>query len=230
MLVLTGRHRMVKQGTKPLALHETIMGAIGHIEYYSSVTPSIAPDCVVAPHVVSDLIHLLSELLDNATRHSGLLDPSATVSYEDSLVSGEGVTVVIRDEGFGMSAEQLRIANARVSSVEGLTPDTVQHMGLHVVGRLAIRHGIRVTLHSGPEQGVTARVELPDDLITARTACQLVTAPLPALIDADVGREPVPVDPVSANRRRVTHVKSETHLSLAAQWRRITETWADPPS
>lgn len=230
MLVLTGRHRKVLKGTTPLALHETIMGAIGHIEHYNRVKPSVAPDCVVAPHVVSDVIHLLSELLDNATRHSGL-DKSVTVSYEDALVSGDGVTVVIRDDGFGMRADHLQIANARVSSVEGLNPDTVQHMGLHVVGRLAIRHGIQVKLHSGAQQGVTARVDLPDGLISARTARQSVTAPLPAVVEADSpGRESVPAESVWADRHTVTHVGSKAHLSLAAQWRRIAETWADPPS
>ncbi|HET8661338.1 MAG TPA: ATP-binding protein, partial [Micromonosporaceae bacterium] len=108
-----------------------------------------------------DVIHLLAELLENATSFS----PPHTPVRVSARSTVEGLTITVYDEGIGMPASKVVDANQRLSQPSALTSALVGTMGLLVVGRLAQRHGLVVQLHSTPGGGTAATVSLPEHLL-----------------------------------------------------------------
>ncbi len=150
--------RAVTQGA---LLIDVVRAAAAEIEDYARVEPMRLPDTVVAPVVVGDLVHLLAELLENATVYS---PPHArvTVSAVHSLTD---VRLYIEDDGIGMEPDALEVANARLAGPAALTGLLAGTMGLLVVSRLAARHQIVVRLYRKVGGGITAVVSLPTELL-----------------------------------------------------------------
>jgi Histidine kinase-, DNA gyrase B-, and HSP90-like ATPase len=115
---------------------------------------------------VADLSHLLAELIENATMFS---PPNSGVRVRTHLVPGEGRTFLlsIEDTGIGLSDEHLQAANELLANPPDLDPRR-STLGFHVVGRLALRLGLRVSLAHTPGGGVTALVTLPADVVSER--------------------------------------------------------------
>jgi hypothetical protein len=107
--------------------------------------------------VVRDLIHLLAELLENATQYS---PPSSRVRVS-ARRTVDTVTVTVFDEGIGIPATQVTELNGRLSRATMLTAELAGTMGLLVVARLAGRHQIAVELRSAAGGGTAALVALP---------------------------------------------------------------------
>ena len=80
-----------------------------------------------------DLIHLLTELVDNALSYSS---PSTNVTLSTAPAPG-GLTIDVSDSGLGIPEESLRQINETLESGADVTPDTARRMGLFVVSRLA---------------------------------------------------------------------------------------------
>jgi signal transduction histidine kinase len=150
---------------RPVAVVDLIRAAAQEIEEYRRVELIDAPDLAIAPVVAGDVIHLLAELLENATSYS---PPGATVRVS-VLRSPDGLLVNLSDTGIGMPLERLREANNRLAHPSALTSTLVGTMGLLVVARLAQRHGISVALDSHAAAGTTATVLLPDWLLLPLT-------------------------------------------------------------
>jgi len=162
LLVLAG-HDLSRRWTEPVALVDVLRAAVSEIEHYERVIPNIQPGISVRGQAVSDVVHLLSELAENATAFSAAETP---VKVSGHLLSSGGTLVDITDQGVGMGAEEMAHANWRLDNPPVVDVAVSRRMGLFVVARLAARHGIRVRLRPGPAGGLTALVWLPDEVIT----------------------------------------------------------------
>jgi hypothetical protein len=118
----------------------------------------------VVGSVVADLIHLLAELVENATSFS---PPESRVDVSTGVV-GKGVVVEIVDQGLGMARDEITRANEVLReppnfSVANLSSDS--RMGLLVVGQIAARNGVTIRLSDSDYGGVRAIVLIPTSLI-----------------------------------------------------------------
>ncbi|MEO3928202.1 nitrate- and nitrite sensing domain-containing protein [Micromonosporaceae bacterium B7E4] len=167
----------------PLPLGDVVRLALGEIEDFTRVDVQVRLDVGVAPGVIGDLVLTLAELMENATAFS---PPHTRVTVLAEVIPG-GVRLNLVDRGIGMTPERLAEENARLTRRERLDLVPTEVLGLFVVGRLARRHGWRVTLSATtPGGGVTVGVEIDDRLlVTRRPESELPTprasasAPLP---------------------------------------------------
>jgi hypothetical protein len=162
LLVLAGGEP-TRQFTSPEPLHDIIRAAGAEIEAYGRVDIAAIAEVNVVSFVVGDLVHLLAELLENATSYSAPTT-RVRVSARQAL---EGVGITIFDEGIGMTPAQVDEANARLAEPEALTSALAGTMGLLVVARLAARRGIKVHLRSTLSSGTIAFVDLPNAILSA---------------------------------------------------------------
>ncbi len=184
LLVLAGA-QLSRDQREPVALSTVISAAVSEVEDYRRVQIAGVPDSTVLGAAVGSIIHLLAELIDNALRYS----PPTTPVWVSAARGGDGgVLLWVSDSGLGMNDGDRRIANMRLQSGGEVTPDvvpeTARHMGLFVVGRLAVRHGLRVGLR-GPtpdeeSTGTTAEVYLPPSVLVEGFAAGPVAAPTAA--------------------------------------------------
>ena len=133
-------------------------------EHYTRITLGDTPDRHVDGAAVADLIHLLAELVDNATSFS---PPQCPIKISASVV-GRGVAVEIEDRGLGIEPEPRARLNAMLAEPPDfglLTLSEDARLGMFVVARLADRHGVRVTLLESTYGGVQALVLVPADLL-----------------------------------------------------------------
>jgi signal transduction histidine kinase len=119
---------------------------------------------VVVPSLVADLTLLLAELMENATAFS---PPHTQVTVSAAALRG-GARLSIVDRGLGLPADRLAEENARLTRRERLDLAPTEVLGLFVVGRLARRHGIEVTLTDTPGGGLTAWIDLRPELLVPR--------------------------------------------------------------
>jgi signal transduction histidine kinase len=167
-----------------LQLTELLLAARGQIEQHTRVEAgTVDEDVAVAAHAATDVTRLIAELLDNATRFS----PPTTAVLVDGRRIGDYVLVEIEDRGLGMSPSQLEGYNERLAAPQPAEVSDCRMMGLGVVGRLAERHQIRVTLRSNSYGGTVVSVTLPTPLLvlpTRRFDRALPQARLPELPSA----------------------------------------------
>jgi hypothetical protein len=118
----------------------------------------------VSGRAVSDVSHLLAELLENATSFSSP-DTAVVVS---GAITKSGFVLALTDQGIGMTPERIAEANTllRHPPVVGLALSRA--LGLHVVGALAKRHGIAVEIRKAAPVGTVALVALPKAILEAR--------------------------------------------------------------
>ncbi|GAB2710550.1 sensor histidine kinase [Nocardia thraciensis] len=164
-LIILGGGQPGRQWRRPVPLVELVRSAVGETLDYARVRTSRLPQVFIVGAVVADFIHLLAELVDNATSFS---PPQSRVEVTGNLV-GRGVVVEIGDQGMGMPADELERANEMLRQppdfgVATLSADS--RMGLFVVAQLGLRHGISVRLAESDYGGVRAIVLVPTALIT----------------------------------------------------------------
>ncbi|MEU5104534.1 MULTISPECIES: nitrate- and nitrite sensing domain-containing protein [unclassified Streptomyces] len=149
---------------QPVQLTEILRGAAAQTEDYSRVKLAGIPEVRLAGPVAGDMMHLLSELVENATTFA---PPHTSVSIHAEVVP-KGLGIEIEDRGIGMADEVREEANRLLAAapefnVMGFTQDT--RLGLFVVARLAARHNIMVTLRPSPYGGTSAIVLAPPELL-----------------------------------------------------------------
>jgi signal transduction histidine kinase len=165
----------------PLSLSDVVRLALGEIEDYTRVDVDVPEDIVIVPAVAADLTLLLAELMENATSFS---PPHTRVAVTANALRG-GARLAVVDQGLGLTPERLAEENARLARRERLDLAPTEVLGLFVVGRLARRHGIEVTLTDTPQGGVTAWVDLRPQHLVGRAEPMPLGAPAP--IHATVG-------------------------------------------
>jgi two-component sensor histidine kinase len=156
----------------PAPIAEVVGAAISEIDKYKRVRVNELPDVAVYPHAVSNLIHLIAELLDNATEFSAP-DTEVTVDGRLDRTSGH-LSLLIRDRGLGLDAERLEKFNTNLATPPELDASVSQQMGLFVVAKLAARNGIHVELRVDQEldAGTSALVVIPGALLQVSAAAR----------------------------------------------------------
>ncbi|WP_432987787.1 ATP-binding protein [Dactylosporangium sp. CA-233914] len=179
LLVLTGADTSVGR-RDPVTLLDLVRAAQSRIEDYPRIEyVRVAADVHIAPEAVDDVVHLLAELFDNATRNG---PPDRPVLVE-ARRAGAGAVIEIADRGPGLPAPALAEHNARLADPPPLDAAEAHRLGFAVVARLAARHGLTVTLRPPPSgRGLRAIVQLPPALV--------LSAPLPAVDPPVVRRLP----------------------------------------
>ncbi|MFI6805122.1 ATP-binding protein [Streptomyces luteogriseus] len=155
-----------RQWSNPVSMTEVLRSAIAEVEQYSRVKLVPPIDGQLRGHAVADVIHLLAELVENATVFSA---PHTQVLLRANLVTS-GLAVEVEDRGLGMPLEEQTRMNALLAD-----PDQVNvarlladgRIGLFVVSQLARRHGITVRLQTNIYGGVQAVLVVPQALLGA---------------------------------------------------------------
>ncbi|UGY93784.1 nitrate- and nitrite sensing domain-containing protein [Streptomyces gobiensis] len=160
LLVLAGEEPG-RRWTRPVPLVDVLRAAASEVEQYERIELSAVPTTEVAGRVVNDLVHLLAELLENATSFSS---PQTKVKVTGHALPDGRVLVEIHDTGIGLSPEDLAAINERLANPPTVDVSVSRRMGLFVVGRLSLRHGIRIQLRPSDSGGTTALVMLPVDV------------------------------------------------------------------
>ncbi|WP_405793064.1 ATP-binding protein [Streptomyces sp. NBC_01506] len=204
-----------RQWSRPVALTEVLRSAIAEVEQYPRVKLVPPIDGTVRGHAVADVVHLLAELVENATLFSA---PHTQVLLRAQQVTA-GLAIEVEDRGLGMPADEQKRMNALLTD-----PDQVNvahllqdgRIGLFVVSALARRHGIAVRLHANIYGGIQAVLVLPQGLLGADgdgdgdgsgqavgpapgASAPPVQAPTPPAVPVQVyeARQPSPVSPAS---------------------------------
>ncbi|GGI96029.1 sensor histidine kinase [Streptomyces brasiliensis] len=168
-LVIISGERPGRSWSEPVALIDILRSAVGEVAEYQRVDVHTDEEVSLAPPAVADVIHLLAELIDNATAYSPAPSP---VGVRAALVA-KGLAIEVEDRGLGMSEGDYASLNAQLAvapqfDVVGLADDL--RLGMFVIARLATRHGITVTLRPSPYGGTTAIVLIPDEVVVPEAA------------------------------------------------------------
>ncbi|MET8469205.1 ATP-binding protein [Streptomyces sp. NPDC006422] len=153
-----------RQWSQPVSMTEVMRSAIAEVEQYSRVKLVPPIDGTLRGHAVADCIHLLAELVENATVFSA---PHTQVLLRANQVTS-GLAIEVEDRGLGMPVTEQNKMNTLLSdpdqvNVASLLADG--RIGLFVVSQLARRHGITVRLQTNIYGGVQAVLVLPQDLL-----------------------------------------------------------------
>ncbi|MCD9877324.1 sensor histidine kinase [Streptomyces guryensis] len=146
---------------RPVPVADVVSSAVGEIEAYTRVEVPPMPRVGVAADAVADVVHLIAELVENATVFS---PPDTRVTMRTARADG-GFLLRIDDRGLGFDTEQLEEAERTLRKPGDFDPTRHDRLGLYVVGRLAARHGIEVTFDPSPYGGTTAVVSLPEGVL-----------------------------------------------------------------
>jgi signal transduction histidine kinase len=168
LLVLSGE-QVPRTWSRPVPLVDVVRAAIAETEDLDRVQFSVDERLAVSGHAVADLTHLLAELVENAVRFS---PPHTTVSIRarPHVDPARGHVVILEDWGVGLPADELDAVDRLLASPQEVDLSVSQRLGLHVVARLAQRHGVRVSLSPTPGGGTTAVIVLPPSLFTDEPA------------------------------------------------------------
>jgi signal transduction histidine kinase len=163
LLVLSGTG-LSRQLNRPVPASEVVGAAVSEVEHYARVDVATAPEMAVQGRAVSDLVHVIAELLDNATFFS---EPDKKVIVRMAVTRKKELAIQITDQGVGMSEEEIDAANARLADPPDLDVAVTRRMGLYVVARLAKRHNIIVRLRDNEDidGGLIARINVPAQLV-----------------------------------------------------------------
>ena len=226
LLVLAGQEPATNW-SQPVTLARLVEAALSEVEDYQRVSFEVQRDIAVRGPAVYDAVHLLVELIDNATSFSAADMP---VQVRGQVLTTGGALVDITDRGIGMPAHEMAYANQQLDNPPPPDIDVPKWMGLLVVARLAARHGIRVRLKQADLGGLTALVWLPDEILTHHSAAadpgypaaapRAATPSAPAFVTARVDPPVAQPDPAwSARRPQVTVQAEPAGARLAAAGR-----------
>jgi hypothetical protein len=139
-------------------LVKVLQAALSQIEHYTRVRIGMIDDGVaLVAESVDEIVHLIAELLDNATLYS----PPDSEAWMTGRALHDRVVIQIGDEGVGLPSQRREELNALLRRPPGIDVAAVRAMGLTVVGHLAMRYGVRVELRPGPKLGTIAEVNIP---------------------------------------------------------------------
>jgi signal transduction histidine kinase len=173
-LIILAGEQPGRQWRKPVRLSDVIRSAVAETEQYVRVRVNPVPDRALVGVAVADTIHLLAELVDNATAFSS---PRSEVIIHSSAVP-HGIVIEIEDHGLGMTQEERLQANAKLSNppdFETMAFRGESRLGLFVVARLAARRGIKVELRDSPYGGTVALCVLPPNIVAPHNTAGDIT-------------------------------------------------------
>ena len=163
-LAVLGGASSRRQWTRQVTMHEVLRAAVAEVEHYSRVKVVPPVEGVLRGPAVTDVIHLVAELVENATKFSA---PQTIVLLRVQYVSA-GVAVEVEDRGLGMPPDDQQRRNGLLADPTRMDVDELLRdgrIGLYVVASLARRHAIRVQLQNNIYGGTQAVVVLPEALL-----------------------------------------------------------------
>lgn len=196
LLVIAGEEP-TRTWAEPVAVRDVVRAASSEVEDYARVRLGSIADIRIRGEAVSDLAHLLAELLENGLRFSPSPSP---VTVCGQRYGEDGYALSVSDKGLGLGDEELEAINRRMAATPDHDPAEdipTSSLGLFVVKQLARRHGCRVLLTS-EDRGVVAWILLPPPLLTAASG---EGAAPPATARADTAA-PARSAPASTERHR----------------------------
>ncbi|MEV6630320.1 ATP-binding protein [Actinoplanes sp. NPDC051470] len=155
-----------RQWSRPVALTEVLRSAIAEVEHYSRVKLVPPIEGTVPGHAVASVIHLVAELIENATMFA---PPQTNVVIRVELVAA-GVAIEVEDRGLGIQRTDQDRLNQLLANPEDINLDDLLRdgrIGLFVVSMIARQHGILVRLQNNIYGGTQAVVILPQVLIAS---------------------------------------------------------------
>jgi signal transduction histidine kinase len=167
-----------QQWPEPLPLVDVVRAAAGRIIAYRRIEVAGDPDIAAAAPVVEPLIHLVAELLANATQSS----PPATAVPVTIRSVQRGAVIEVHDCGVGLDDHRLSEAREIASGARLIGLDELGEFpqtGLAVVGQYVKRHGFRVDVSESVYGGVRAIVGIPNDLVETVAPAEALTVPPP---------------------------------------------------
>ena len=187
MLLLTGA-LPDRTRPRPAAVADVLHAALTGIEDHDRVDTDGVEPAAVRGSVVADLVHLMAELVENSAHFS---PPGTRIGVTgEPAPAGRGYRIHVTDHGVGMTVAQLDAGNGRIRDVAaGAAPTKL--IGLDVVGHLAARHGITVTLAHCGGGGVVATVSVPERLLASLSELPAPRRPVSALVAAAAFRPPL---------------------------------------
>ncbi|GAA3923605.1 sensor histidine kinase [Actinoplanes auranticolor] len=153
-----------RQWSRPVALTEVLRSAIAEVEHYSRVKLVPPIEGTVPGHAVASVIHLIAELIENATMFA---PPHTQVLLRAQQVAA-GMAIEVEDRGLGIQRADLDRVNQLLANPEDTNLDDLLRdgrIGLYVVSMIARQHGIIVQLQANIYGGTQAVVILPQMLI-----------------------------------------------------------------
>ncbi|MGI5479132.1 nitrate- and nitrite sensing domain-containing protein [Streptomyces lavendofoliae] len=183
--------------TEPMRVADLLREAAAEVEDFRRIDRQALDEISVEPRVISQISHLLAELLDNATRFS---PPRSKVVIRAELVA-DGLSVEIEDRGPRVTPARYAEMNGRLHSAPpySVLAENAHRLGLFVVGHLADRLGATVTLRRSVYGGTSAVVIVPRDLLVpTEREPEPDAAPAPAPAPASV---PLPAEPATPGPR-----------------------------
>lgn len=180
-------------GWESVSIGETLQAATAGVTDYQRVRVESDLPILVNESAAGDLVHLVTELVDNSLSYSS---PHTSVVL-DSVVTDNGVTITVADAGLGIPTDELKQINENLRTGVEVTPDTARRMGLFVVSRLAQRHGVSVTLKANSGDGTTAYVLVPNAILPERAHLEptpVEPEPEPFVEEQDEAPEAAPIE------------------------------------
>ncbi|MFC4535849.1 nitrate- and nitrite sensing domain-containing protein [Sphaerisporangium dianthi] len=178
LLVLAG-HEAARKRSQPAKLVDVVRASLSEVEDYERVSVKVHRNAAIAGYAANDVVHLVAELVENALAFS---PRNTRVVVSSSMIEGGGALLAVSDSGIGMTAEEIAETNRKLADPPVVDVSVSRRMGLFVVGRLALRHDIRVQLRRGDAAGLIAMVLFPPQLIS-------VSAGRPLLPQRDAAQE-----------------------------------------
>ena len=148
----------------PVPVVDVLRAAVAEVEDYVRVDVTSESDDLVAGTAVNDVIHLVAELVENATVFS---PPNTRIEVRAERV-GTGLVAEVEDRGLGLSAEELADINQRLASTPEFDLARSEQLGLFVVSQLAARHDVKVSLRRSVYGGTTAVVLMPFGVVVRK--------------------------------------------------------------
>jgi len=149
-----------------LTVTDAMQAATAGVQDYQRVQITTTVDRRLEGPLAADVVHLLTELVDNALSYS----PPTTTVRLSATSTAAGVAIEIEDAGLGIPDDAMAELNGTLHSGGDVTPDTARRMGLFVVSRLAQRHGMVAALRRNPSGGTTAALFLPPGVLGGEAA------------------------------------------------------------
>ncbi|MHB6910907.1 sensor histidine kinase [Streptomyces sp. DB-54] len=158
-----------RQWTRPITMTEVVRSSTAEVEQYTRIKLVSPFEGTLRGHAVADVVHLLAELVENASEFS---DPETPVTVRARHVTA-GLAVEVEDRGLGMPTEEQEQMNRLLADPERIDLTELLddgRIGLYVVSSLAQRHGLVVRLQGSIYGGVQATVIVPPELLGANSA------------------------------------------------------------
>ncbi|MFD0557636.1 histidine kinase/DNA gyrase B/HSP90-like ATPase [Stackebrandtia endophytica] len=224
-----------RQWSRPVNIYEVLRSAVAEVEHYSRVKLVRPIEGTLQGHAVADVIHLVAELVENATMFSA---PNTQVLLRAQRVTS-GLAVEVEDRGLGMPREEQNRINSMLSTPDEVNIDELLQdgrIGLFVVAALARRHGIALQLQTNIYGGTQAVIVLPHAILgdasptkvaveaaAPRPAVTAAPAPAPQLTAAPQSYPPQPAPEPTTPPRPVSN---DDTITIPA----IRDVPADKPS